>query len=210
MKNRIKTYFSHARVLLVALAVAFVAVVIVLVYGYERFDLNFLDNLIATTFGVMFGFVIGLVANSVQTSEQKLAADEAARKHLQGILGRIQAELSYNLDALKVREDLLGMNEGEKPLASVGVFYQHRLKAELWDALRYGGESQYITDVAMLEAITTAYHDLRTLALLEEHALVRYEMRGGGMTPGEVIEEERALLTPTCEDVQAALAAMRM
>ncbi len=203
--KRLRNYVAHPRVLTVALIVSVIAVTIAVVYGFERYDFNFLDNLIATSVGVLFGLVLGLFTNSLELSDQRAQAENQARTHAQDILKRIQTELEYNFKILAQRIELL-KDPSQSPQKIVPrIMFQYPLNLELWDALRLAGELSVIEDLALLEAITSAYHRLRTIAFIEEQSLIKqYTLPESPRIVG-LTEEERALLPIVAGDVKAAL-----
>src|SRR5581483_4380831 len=105
----LRNYVAHSRVLTVALIVSVIAVV----YGFERYDFNFLDNLIATSVGVLFGLVLGLFTISLELSDQRTEAEKQAALYAREILKRIQTELEYNFKITDEERALLPIVSGD-------------------------------------------------------------------------------------------------
>ncbi|HZQ06243.1 MAG TPA: hypothetical protein VFD70_06650 [Anaerolineae bacterium] len=203
--NRLRTYIARSRVLTVALVVTVIAVMVAVVYGFERYDFNFLDNLIATSVGVLFGLVLGLFTNSLEVSDQRAQAENQARTRAQDILKRIQTELEYNFKILAQRIEFLNAPSQSPQKIAPRIMLQYRLNLELWDALRLAGDLSFIEDLGLLEAITSAYHRLRTIAFIEEQSLIKqYTMPDSPLIEG-LTDEERAMLPIAAGDVKAAL-----
>ena len=131
----------------------------------SQFRDDFMSNWFATMIGVIVGIPIALELDRRQREAQE-RREQKARKQEElarkaKILELLKGELGYNREALLGRQVARGQ-ETER------VVLVDRLKDELWNAFSDGGELQWIRDLDLLDAVSTAYYHVRMTIYLEE------------------------------------------
>ena len=133
--------------------------------GDQNFVAGTLGNWFATMVGVVVGIPIALALSRWQqsTEERRLRSqtEREAQTQKAKILVAIRTELNLNLELLASRREKIDTQDQR-------IVQLPPLKDELWNAFSDGGELQWIKDVELLNALSSAYHDVRTVKFLEE------------------------------------------
>lgn len=117
---------------------------------------DFWNNLVATLMGIAIGVPVGLFVDRKQarrTEEKRLRNEERQKQeHITKIVGLLRKELNDGLRTLKAI----------RSASSVNTWTGHQpIKIELWQAFSDGGEIHWIDDPNLLDALASAYHELR-------------------------------------------------
>jgi len=121
---------------------------------------NIMASWLATMIGAAVGVLIGLEVNRWQQGREQGAREQVAGQRERQILGAILGELKDNRTALAARRERMPQ-ERSIPLGL-------RWKDALWRAFSDGGELRWIADLTLLESIAAAYHQIRSVAFVEE------------------------------------------
>lgn len=124
------------------------------------------DSAMANWFATMCGVIVGIPIALELNRRQQRAADRRAQEILKEetrergskILRLLQTELTANLDLMKARRS----DPGQKR-----VVITERLKDDLWSAFSASGDLQWISNPDVLDALPTAYYQIRVVIFLE-------------------------------------------
>ena len=153
--------------------IVIIAVIPALYFLTHITDSEFLDNSMGNWFATMTGVIVGipiaLWLSRRQQKEQEKKEQEAQEREASArkarILALLKEELEYNRDQLlagEVENDRAVLVDGERQVLV------HGLKDELWNAFSDGGELQWIRDLQLIYAISSAYHHIRRATYLEK------------------------------------------
>ena len=170
--------------------------------GDSQFLGSLMGNWFATMIGVIVGIPIALAIDrwqrQIEEKKEREAQEQEALVRKAKILTLVKGELEYNRDVLQGRpQRIRTLDPGS------------RLRDETWNALSDGGELQWIGDAELLEAFSTAYHHIRTTALLEqtvfEACYLPLQLSPGGgpaLVPSPIVTQYLSpVLTATYPDV---------
>jgi hypothetical protein len=127
-----------------------------------------MSGLAATVFGIAIGVPVALwlsrrQQDALDYKEMRAQEREEVLRQTK-VLDLIHGELEYNKDLIQE-----GQIDPENPQAkSRKVSSVAPPKNELWNAFSDGGEIQYIRDVSLLDAISTAYYSINIVISLEK------------------------------------------
>jgi hypothetical protein len=183
----------------VPLVVALVLAGAIFVLAGAAFAESFLANFLATVLGVLAAIPVTLWLDrfveaqhrGVEITEQT-AATTARRTEL---LELIRDELVAN------REALSGQAAGKEARTYAAPF----LATESWDAIRDGGEVEFLTKLDTLRDVERAYRFIRTNVFLAEREMEATLSASEPQSPGSPAERWRTVLAASDGEVVSAI-----
>jgi hypothetical protein len=152
------------------------AIIVPIVYFVAHWsDQSFRDSALGNWFATVLGVIVGIPIALEINRRQQLAQDNRMSKDRENeeltrknkILTLVKKELEFNLDILGNRQSQkASVTQFEITLNGSDVAV-NGLKDELWNSFSDGGELQWIKDLDLLDAISTAYHQIRIMMRLE-------------------------------------------
>src|SRR5437870_2324682 len=145
----------------VCVTVVVAVAVLPVVYVVRRWtDPLLRDGAMANWFATMCGVIVGIPIALELNRWQQRAADRRAQEILKQetrergskVLRLLRTELTENLDLMKARRS----DPGQKR-----VVITERLKDDLWSAFSASGDLQWISNPDVLDALSTAYYQIR-------------------------------------------------
>jgi len=159
----------------------------------QAFRDSALGNWFATVLGVIVGIPIALEINR----RQQLAQDKRMSKGREDeelirknkILTLVKKELEFNRDILGNRQPQKARAARFEITLNGSNVAVNGLKDELWNSFSDGGELQWIKDLDLLDAISTAYYQIRIVMRLEGRYLKALDFSSSSVHTSDLARE---------------------